>query len=122
MFAFELQSRLSAAGSTVRAFAAHPGMSSTGLTTGMHMPPAVEAVSTAIIGGLGQPPESGALPTLYAATAKDLPGGSYVGPSSPGELKGAPMIAQTSRAARNREMQRLLVSESERLTGITLPV
>jgi len=122
MFAFDLQSRLTAAGSPVRAMAAHPGMASTNLTHGLHMPAAVEAVSAALINGFGQPAGEGALPTLFAATARDLPGGSYVGPSGLGEVRGAPMLVGSSRAARNREMQRRLTAEAERLTGVRIEV
>jgi NAD(P)-dependent dehydrogenase (short-subunit alcohol dehydrogenase family) len=120
MFAFDLQSRLTAAGSPVRAFAAHPGMSSTNLTRGLRMPAPVEALSTALINGFGQPAAEGALPTLYAATVRDLPGGSYVGPAGLGGVRGAPMLVGSSRAARDRGMQRLLTAESERLTGVRI--
>lgn len=122
MFAYDLQARFSAAGSPLRAVVAHPGMSSTGLTSGFRMPPAVEAVSTALINGFGQPAGEGALPLLFAATRRDLPGGSYIGPSGPAEVRGAPVIVGSSRASRNRDVQRLLTSEAERLTGTTLPL
>ena len=122
MFAYELQHRCLAAGSPIRAMAAHPGVSSTNLTTGMHMPAAVEAVSAALINGIGQPPAQGALPTLSAATVPDLPGGSFIGPSGLGELKGAPVPVGSSRRSQNRDIQRLLVAESERLTGVELRV
>lgn len=122
MFAYELQHRLVAAGSSVRSVAAHPGVSSTNLTTGMHMPPPVEAVSAFLINGFGQPPTQGALPTVYAATVSDLPGGSFIGPSGAGELRGAPVPVGSSRRSQNRDIQRLLVAESERLTGVELRV
>ena len=122
MFTYDLQHRLTAAGSPLRAVAAHPGIASTALTRGLHMPPWVEAVSTAVINGFGQPPEGGALPILYAATVGDLPGGSYIGPSGVGEMRGAPVAVGSSRASHNRDVQRLLTSEAERLTGVTIRV
>jgi NAD(P)-dependent dehydrogenase (short-subunit alcohol dehydrogenase family) len=122
MFAYDLQHRFTAAGSRLRAVAAHPGTASTNLTRGLHMPPWVEAVSVAVINGLGQPSEGGALPILYAATVPDLPGGSYIGPDGFGEMRGAPVIVGSTRASHNRDVQRLLTREAERLTGATIRV
>lgn len=122
MFAYDLQHRFTAAGSRLRAVAAHPGVASTGLTRNLHMPAWVEAVSVAVINGFGQPPEGGALPTLYAATVPDLPGGSYIGPNGLGESRGAPIVVGSSRASHNRDVQRLLTSEAERLTGVSIRI
>jgi NAD(P)-dependent dehydrogenase (short-subunit alcohol dehydrogenase family) len=122
MFAYDLQHRFTAVGSRLRAVAAHPGVSSTNLTRGLHMPPPVEAISVAVINGFGQPSERGALPTLYAATVADLPGGAYIGPSGPFELRGAPVVVGSTRASHDREVQRLLTSEAERLTGVAIQV
>lgn len=122
MFAYELQHRLVAAGSAVRSVAAHPGISSTGLTDGIKMPAALNSAATVLIKGIGQPPAGGALPTLYAATVPDLPGGSFIGPSGAVELRGAPVPVGSSRRSHNRDIQRLLVAESERVTGVQLQV
>src|SRR6195952_4547769 len=77
MFAFDLQARFSEAGLPVRARAAHPGMAGTNLTRDLHVPAAVSGVSEALLHLFGQSAAAGALPTLLAATARDLPGGSY---------------------------------------------
>jgi NAD(P)-dependent dehydrogenase (short-subunit alcohol dehydrogenase family) len=122
MFAYDLQHRLTAAGSPVRAVAAHPGVSSTDLWRGRPMPAALEAVTKTLVDGLGQPAAAGALPTLYAATAPDLPGGSYVGPNGLGEMRGAPTLVGSSRASRDRDVQQRLTSESERLTGVRVRI
>lgn len=122
MFAYDLQHRFTAAGSPLRAVAAHPGVASTALTRGLHMPPWVEAISVAVINGFGQRSDDGALPVLYAATVHDLPGGSYIGPSGPGEMRGGPIAVGSSRSSHDRDVQRLLTSEAERLTGVTLAV
>ena len=122
MFTYDLQSRFAEARSPLRAVAAHPGLSSTNLTKNMKMPPAVAAMSAAMLKGLGQSAQEGALSVLLAATAPDLPGGSYVGPSGLGEVRGAPMIVGSSRTSRNRSLQRLLTAEAERLTGVALVV
>ncbi|WP_375390106.1 oxidoreductase [uncultured Amnibacterium sp.] len=122
MFAFDLQARFAATGSPLRAMAAHPGMAGTNLTRDLHVPAAVSGVSEAMLKGVGQSAAAGALPTLLAATAKDLPGGSFVGPSGLAELRGTPIVASSSRTARNRELQILLTAEAERLTGVELLV
>lgn len=122
MFAFDLQSRFSEAGVPLRAMAAHPGMAGTNLARDLHVPAPVSAVSQALLRVLGQSAAAGALPTLLAATARELPGGSYVGPGGLMEVRGAPMVAGSSRASRNRTMQRRLTAESERLTGVRLTV
>lgn len=122
MLAFDLQSRFAEAGSPLRAMAAHPGMAGTNLTRDLHVPAPVSAVSEAILHGFGQTPPEGALPVLLAATAPDLPGGSFVGPGGLAEVQGAPIVVGSSRTARNRELQRLLTREAERLTGVRIEV
>jgi NAD(P)-dependent dehydrogenase (short-subunit alcohol dehydrogenase family) len=122
MLAFDLQARFAEAGSPLRAMAAHPGMAGTNLAKDLHVPAAVSAVSQTILRRFGQTPEEGALPVLVAATAVDLPGGSFIGPGGIAEVQGAPIVVGASRTARNRELQRLLASESERLTGVTITV
>jgi NAD(P)-dependent dehydrogenase (short-subunit alcohol dehydrogenase family) len=79
LFAFELDRRLkSAGGSRVISVAAHPGYSATNLQ--FSGPPPLERIFMRLSNRLvAQSAEMGALPLLYAATARDLPGGSYVG-------------------------------------------
>jgi NAD(P)-dependent dehydrogenase (short-subunit alcohol dehydrogenase family) len=122
MLAYDLQARFAAARSPLRAMAAHPGVAGTDLTRDLHVPAPVTAVSEALLHALGQSAEEGALPVLLAATAPDLPGGSFVGPGGPGQLRGAPIVVGSSRTSRNRELQRLLTAETERMTGVELVV
>ena len=122
MLAFDLQSRFAAAASPLRAMAAHPGMAGKNLTRHINVPGPITAVTEAILHGVGQSAAEGALPTLLAATAPDLAGGSFVGPGGLAEVRGAPITVGSSRASRNRELQRLLITESERLTGGQLVV
>ncbi len=68
---------------------------------------------------LAQPAEMGALPILYAATAPDLPGGSYVGPDGIGEMRGHPVLVRATERANDEEDARRLWEISERLTGVT---
>jgi NAD(P)-dependent dehydrogenase (short-subunit alcohol dehydrogenase family) len=117
MFAYELQRRLLLAGSPVRSIAAHPGYAATNLQ---------QTLGTAAITwqgwmqriGMVQDAAGGALPTLYAATAPDLAGGSFVGPSGPMEQTGPPRIVGSSAASRDLDTQYALWEMAVRLTGV----
>ncbi len=78
LFTSELQRRLDAAGSSLRALAAHPGFSHTNLqgASGRKLGDAVVSFGTRLI---ATDADFGARQTLYAAT-QDLPGNTYVGP------------------------------------------
>ncbi len=78
LFTSELQRRLSAAGSTVLATAAHPGYAATNLQfhSGRRL---LDLLSVAGNRLLAQDEDGGALPTLYAVGA-DIPGNSFAGP------------------------------------------
>lgn len=117
MFAYELQWRLTGAGSGVRSMAAHPGYSATNLQT--RSGTWQDSVGRFVNGlpGLAAPPEAGALSTLYAATVPDLPGGSYVGPGGFGELQGAPRLVGSSAASHDRATSKALWELCERLTA-----
>jgi NAD(P)-dependent dehydrogenase (short-subunit alcohol dehydrogenase family) len=117
LFVHELQRRLTAAGSPVRAVAAHPGYAATELQsrTGNALQNAVMAIGNKLIAQSG---EQGAWPMLFAAT-QELPGGAYIGPGGPGELRGSPAPASRSSAARDDKMARDLWALSERLTGVS---
>ena len=120
LFTLDLQRRLTEAGSTVRAVAAHPGYASTHLQerTGHRVQNALMAVGNRLF---AQSDEAGAWPTLFAAT-QDLPGGSYVGPGGPGEARGNPVLVGRSAAASDGETARKLWTLSEELTGVTFEV
>jgi NAD(P)-dependent dehydrogenase (short-subunit alcohol dehydrogenase family) len=118
MFAFELQRRATEAGTSLKSVAAHPGYSATNLQ--FAAPPrfdrAVMAVSNRLV---AQSAEMGALPTLYAATVPDVPGGSFVGPDGPAEQRGYPKIVTAAGKAYDAEAWRRLWQVSEELTGVT---
>ncbi len=100
MFSYELQRRLLLAGSTLRSIAAHPGYAATNLQANLGTV-ALASQRWMLKAGLVQDAAGGALPTLYAATAPDLPGGSYVGPSGWMEQTGPPRIVGSSAASRD---------------------
>jgi NAD(P)-dependent dehydrogenase (short-subunit alcohol dehydrogenase family) len=114
LFTFELQRRLTAAGSGVRALAVHPGMVRTNLFGHKG------GVQAAMIGFLGrflmQDPEQGARTTLFAAT-QDVPGGSFVEPDGLAHLRGSPEIAAASPMAYDAALAQGLWTLSARLTG-----
>ncbi|MFI7410363.1 oxidoreductase [Streptomyces sp. NPDC049627] len=120
LFTLELQRRLTASGSGVRALAAHPGYAATNLQS---------HAGSAVMRGLmkignrffAQDDSAGALPTLYAAT-QDLPGASYVGPDGLGEMRGAPTLVGRSAAASDAGVARRLWTVSEELTGVSWPL
>jgi NAD(P)-dependent dehydrogenase (short-subunit alcohol dehydrogenase family) len=120
LFVAELQRRLTAAGSTLRVTAAHPGYTSTAIqsSTGNAAFTKLAGVGNRL---LGMPAWQGALPTLYAATM-DLPGNSYVGPHRARELNGWPTLVGRSRAASDPDLARELWAVSESLTGVTFPL
>ena len=120
LFTFELQRRALRAGSPLLATAAHPGYAATHLqAAGPEMAGSalmVRAMGVAN-GLLAQSDETGALPSLYAATM-DVPPGAYVGPDGPLESRGHPKLVGTTSAARDARAQQRLWEASEELTGI----
>ncbi len=65
-----------------------------------------------------QSAEMGALPTLYAATVPDLPGGTFVGPGGRGEQRGYPTVVTAAGKAYDEHAWRRLWEVSEELTGV----
>ncbi|RFU19825.1 oxidoreductase [Geodermatophilus marinus] len=118
LFTLELQRRLTAAGSRVRATAAHPGWAATNLQsrTGNRAKDVAMAVGNRLV---ATGPEDGALPILFAATA-DVPGGSYAGPSGLFEMRGATALVGRTPAASDPGLARRLWDASVELTGVDL--
>ena len=122
LFTFELERRASAAGWALMALAAHPGYAATNLQTAGKTS-IVDRVYAPIANRLiAQSAEQGALPSLYAATAPDLPGGSYVGPDGLFESRGHPRLTQASAHAYNAQDAARLWAVSEQLTGVSFPL
>jgi NAD(P)-dependent dehydrogenase (short-subunit alcohol dehydrogenase family) len=121
LFAFELDRRLKTAGWPLISVAAHPGYSATNLQ--LSGPPPHERLVMRVSNKLfAQSAEIGALPLLYAATAPDLRGGSYVGPDGAGEMRGHPVLVQATKRAQDEEAARRLWEISERLTGVAYDI
>jgi NAD(P)-dependent dehydrogenase (short-subunit alcohol dehydrogenase family) len=113
LFTSELQRRLAAAGSPVRALAAHPGYSHTNLQGNSG-----RTFSDAVMGVGGKyfatDADFGARQTLYAI-AHDLPGDTYVGPRF--AMRGPSGPTFRTPAARDRATAAGLWELSEQLTG-----
>lgn len=110
MLALELQERLAASGSRVRAMAAHPGLARTNLQptsialTGSRLEPLLYR----LMDPLFQSAAMGALPQLFAATAPEAEGGGHYGPSQLGGLKGWPVPVPVAAAARDPQQRQRL--------------
>jgi NAD(P)-dependent dehydrogenase (short-subunit alcohol dehydrogenase family) len=117
IFAYELDRRLSAAGSRVRSVAAHPGYAATGLQGHANRwEDRLVGLGNRL---LAQSADQGALPLLYAATMPDV-GGAYFGPDGPAGLRGHPTRVRSSRRSMDSRLAAALWAGAERLTGTTL--
>jgi NAD(P)-dependent dehydrogenase (short-subunit alcohol dehydrogenase family) len=119
LFGLELDRRLRASSSPVRSMLAHPGISRTNFT-----PHAWESY-----GRMGQiiarvfmlaltPIERGVLPQLYAATAPNVQGGQFFGPSGFREIRGAVTEVRPSTEAADPSVAQRLWAAAQELTGV----
>jgi NAD(P)-dependent dehydrogenase (short-subunit alcohol dehydrogenase family) len=94
MFANALDRRLRAAGRSIVALSAHPGISNTELSR--DMPRLLKAIlRVTLIPFLTHPPERAALSQIRAALDENARGGEYYGPTGSQEYKGPPgQVAQ----------------------------
>lgn len=120
MFSFELNRYLRVAQSRVMSVAAHPGVANTNLFRGGRSAAAraARSVLSSLIGALFNSDLTGALPTLYAATAPDVVDGGYYGPLGLFETRGERVgPAKVASLARNEADARRLWQACEALTG-----
>ncbi|WP_368042598.1 oxidoreductase [Paraburkholderia atlantica] len=120
MFAFELDRRLRAVRSRVMSVAAHPGVANTNLFRADHFAasPMVRSALGGLIDTLFNSDQTGALSTLYAATAADVVDGGYYGPLGLFETRGEVVgPANVASQARNGTDAMRLWQLCESLTG-----
>ncbi|WP_139983467.1 SDR family NAD(P)-dependent oxidoreductase [Nocardioides litoris] len=117
LFLAELQRRLTAAGSTLRATGAHPGSTATAITASRGG--LLSWVGSWGHGLVGMSPTQGAAPVVVAATA-DLPGGTYLGPHGWREMRGHPVGARRSASALDPELAARAWERWEEMTGLGL--
>jgi NAD(P)-dependent dehydrogenase (short-subunit alcohol dehydrogenase family) len=115
LFAYELQRRLTLAGSQVLSVAAHPGYAATNLQG--HTESFLDLIMK-ITRGFAQSSQMGALSEIYAATGPVEPGGYY----GPKRLRGYPRRVQANAKSRDPEVAARLWKLSEKLTGVKFPV
>jgi NAD(P)-dependent dehydrogenase (short-subunit alcohol dehydrogenase family) len=122
LFSFELDRRAKAAGRDLLAVAAHPGLTDTELvpnTVRMRREGLLPHISRWGWRLVSQGVERGALPQLFAATARGVRGGEYYGPTGFGETRGTPGLVTASPEARDERTARLLWERTAELTGVT---
>lgn len=116
LFAFELQTRFTAAGVSTISVAAHPGGANT------HVPGTHTTLSRFerfFFGLISQSAVMGALPLLYAATEEHITGGELVGPGGVAHSRGYPAIDRHASNEYDRAAAARLWEVSEELTGVT---
>ncbi|SDR05352.1 oxidoreductase [Natronobacterium texcoconense] len=121
LFAYELDRRLEASDRNVTSVAVHPGLSATNLQArGPKMAGStVRLAFMRIVNALfAQSAASGALPTVYAATASDVDGGEYYGPGGFLNVRGAPDRQESAAQSHDRETARKLWQVSAEQTGV----
>lgn len=119
LFMAELQRRLTAEGSRLRAVAAHPGYTSTMLVANTSSKP-FNALARVGNNTVGMSPRQGAR-VVVAAAVMDVPGNTFFGPGGPGQLSGEPVMVGRSRAASDPELARQLWAASEAAVGERWP-
>ncbi|EZP74392.1 putative oxidoreductase [Sphingomonas paucimobilis] len=115
LFMLELDRRLRAAGSPVKAIGCHPGVSLTELMR--HLPSWTQPLLP-LARPLFNPVAAAAWPALQAATDPQAQGGDYFGPQGIWEMRGASGKARIEKHALDRGDARRLWDLSVELTGI----
>ena len=123
MLAFELDRRLRAAGSPILSVAAHPGVANTRLFHKGEFSSferAMRKAAGSLIDSLLNSEPSGALPTLFAATAPEAKSGGYYGPQGFLEMRGGDVgPAKVASQALDQAAARRLWETCEQLTGLS---
>ena len=117
VFAVELDRRLRAVGSPTISVAAHPGLSATNLFASFDLPGPLAMGARFGSKLVTQPASIGALPQLRAACEPGVRGGSYFGPSLPGQAYGPPKEIPLLRHAADLDTGTRLWDLSVELTG-----
>ncbi|MFD7258909.1 oxidoreductase [Streptomyces sp. NPDC059874] len=120
LFTHELARRFTAAGSAITAAASHPGYASSNLHSGaskLEGPSLISRMSAVGNAVIAQPTASGALPTLYAATAPGVRSDDFIGPRF--GWRGAPARSWRAKWTLDDKSGEALWAASEKLTGVS---
>ncbi|MBX9753017.1 MAG: SDR family oxidoreductase [Roseococcus sp.] len=124
-FALEFERRARAGGWGVSGLAAHPGWALTNLYANGPLAGRAPGFLVRLMRRgtrlLSHSAEVGALPILYAATAPDAQGGSFIGRSWLSELRGPPGPAKAAPAALDRRLACRLWQVSQAMAGCGFP-
>ena len=115
LFAFELNRRLEAKGSSTKAVAAHPGLAKTSWADD-NLDGFMKLLGKIMSLTSYQSAAMGALPLLYAGADPNAKSGGYYGPEH--DTKGYPVEVQAGDAAYNETDAKRLWELSEKLTGV----
>jgi len=118
VFTRELARRLGATSANVIAVAVHPGSAMTNLqqhTGGLLSRLVLPVLARVAMGS----PEGAAWPSLYAATAPAIAGGTFLGPAARRQDTGAPVPERLPRGADDPAEGAALWADSEQRTGVT---
>jgi NAD(P)-dependent dehydrogenase (short-subunit alcohol dehydrogenase family) len=120
LFTYELQRHFDGAGVDTIAAAVHPGATNTNLPSSWTVanPRPHWRLIRMMNSLIGQKPEMGALPTLYATVAPDVQGGDYYGPRGWGGLRGYPTTLRSGDRSHDNAVAARLWTASEELTGV----
>ena len=110
-FTYELQKRLGVKNSNPEVTAAHPGWTATELQR--H-----SGLFSFLNNFFAMPIEQGTLPTLRAATDKNVQSGDYFGPDGFREMRGYPVKVKSNELSHDVAISKKLWDVSEKLTGI----
>ncbi|MFI2617293.1 oxidoreductase [Streptomyces sp. NPDC018584] len=118
-FSAQLHRWSTAQGLPLRSMIAIPGLTDTGvITKSTRYGPLWRAVVPPLIKALAKPVVEGARQSLYAATVPGLPGGSYIAPKGPLQLRGAPAPRHGRSTTHDEVTAVALWDISERLTKV----
>jgi NAD(P)-dependent dehydrogenase (short-subunit alcohol dehydrogenase family) len=118
-FAYELQRRLTAANDSTISVAAHPGIADTELTR--YLPRALTLLVPLfrpLVRSVFNSPIQGAWPTLCAATAPEVKGGEYYGPSKRSGTAGPAIRVESNPRSHDTVVAGKLWDLSIEMTGV----
>jgi len=117
LFTYELQRRFDKKDLDIKALAAHPGISATGLADHFFNYRLTWLIRM-VMRLLYQSSAMGALPSIRSAVDQEAKGGQYYGPDGKGEKSGYPIVVDSNETSKNLEYAQKLWEISQELTGV----
>lgn len=123
LFAYEFARRAKECNLSLLSLAAHPGVSRTNiLLSGPRMGAKVlrTYLSDVFAAFFAQSDSQGALPVIHACLDQNVRSGDYFGPDGFMEIRGKPVLVQSSQQSRDQALAETLWAKSEELTKLKL--